>query len=102
LNLLLDNAKREDLGSNDILVCACGGLGGEANVMEITFKFHIVLILVNEVIQYVESVMFTIVGMQYYSLDLLILALLHLLIAAIVVARWWLHIILANKSNIQL
>jgi hypothetical protein len=61
LNILLDNAKREDLGSNDILVCVRGGLGGEANVMEITFKFHIVLILVNEVVQYAESVLFTIV-----------------------------------------
>jgi hypothetical protein len=101
LNILLDNAKREDLG-NDILVCARGGWGGEANVMEITFKFHIVLRLVNEAVQYAESVLFTIVGTQYYSLDLLILALLHLLIAAVVAARWWLHIILANKSNIQL
>jgi hypothetical protein len=78
------------------------GGGGEANVMEITFKFQIVLILVNEAVQYAESVLFTIVGKQYYSLDLLILALLHLLIAAVVAARWWLHIILANKSNIQL
>jgi hypothetical protein len=101
LNILLDNAGREDLG-NDILVCACGGWGGGENVMEITFKFQIVLILVNEAVQYVESVLFTIVGKQYYSLGLLILALLHLLIAAVVAARWWLHIILAKKSNIQL
>ena len=47
LNILLDNAKREDLG-NDILICA----EGDTNVMEITFKFQIVLILVNEAVQY--------------------------------------------------
>ena len=101
MNILLDNAGREDLG-NDILFYVREGWGGEENVMEITFKFQIVLILVNEVVQYAESVLFTIVGKQYYSLDLLILALLHLLIAAVVAARWWLHIILAKKSNIQL
>jgi hypothetical protein len=101
LNILLDNAGREDLG-NDILVRVRGGWGVEENVMEITFKFQIVLILVNEAVQYAESVLFTIVGKQYYSLGLLIVALLHLLIAAVVEARWWLHIILAKKSNIQL
>ena len=37
------------------------GGGGEENVMEITFKFQIVLILVNEVVQYEESVLFTII-----------------------------------------
>jgi hypothetical protein len=51
LNILLDNDGREDLG-NDILVCARGGWGGEENVIEITFKFQIVLILVNEAVQY--------------------------------------------------
>jgi hypothetical protein len=51
LNILLDNAGREDLG-NDILVCARRGWGAEENVMEITFKFQIVLILVNDAVQY--------------------------------------------------
>jgi hypothetical protein len=50
LNILLNNAKREDL-SRILQSCEWG----DENIMEITFKLKIFLIHVNEVEKYVEG-----------------------------------------------